>query len=53
MDTLPIAGVLEVGFEPYLLMFHSLIENPPFLTKSLQLHDICNCVFTDFFLIFK
>jgi hypothetical protein len=27
----------------------ALVENPPFLTKSFQLHDICNYVSTWFF----
>jgi hypothetical protein len=27
---------------------HALVENPPFLTKSFQLHDICNYVSTRF-----
>jgi hypothetical protein len=27
----------------------TLVENPPFLTKSFQLHDICNCVSIGFF----
>jgi hypothetical protein len=26
----------------------TLVENPPFLTKSFQLHDICNYVSTGF-----
>jgi len=31
------------------LLFVTLVENPPFLTKSFQLHDICNCVSIGFF----
>jgi hypothetical protein len=34
-------------------LMHSLVENPPFLTKSFQLHDICNYVSTRFFKILK
>ncbi len=30
-------------------IFETLVENPPFLTKSFQLHDICNYVSTRFF----
>jgi len=32
------------------IRLHTLVENPHFLTKSFQLHDICNYVSTLFFL---
>ncbi len=34
-------------------MLESLVENPPFLTKSFQLHDICNYVSIEKKLILK
>jgi len=34
-------------------MLESLVENPPFLTKSFQLHDICNYVSIEKNLILK
>jgi len=34
-------------------MLESLVENPPFLTKSFQLHDICNYVSIEKILILK